>query len=122
MLNDFLDYCESLDTDVIFTLSPTYMSDSRMAQANTAVDICESRGFTVLDFTKEPLRSAIDFDFNKDFYNPRHVSYTGGLKYTEYMMDYLTEHYDMVDHRGDPAYESWDVSIEDLSEYVNESR
>ena len=98
------------------------MSDSRMAKANTAADICESRGFTVLNFTKEPLRSAIDFDFSKDFNNPRHVSYTGGLKYTRFMTDYLTKHYEIIDHRGDPSYRSWDNAIEELREYVKENR
>jgi len=36
-----------------------------------------------------------------------HLNFSGAEKVTKYLGDYLSEKYDLPDHRGDPAFASW---------------
>ena len=45
-----------------------------------------------------------------------HVNYLGSLKYTEYLADYIDSHYDLPDHRDDPAYEQWSKDCLEFAE------
>jgi hypothetical protein len=43
-----------------------------------------------------------------DFYNVDHVNALGAEKYTTFLEQYLSENYDLPDHRGEPDFETWD--------------
>ena len=46
----------------------------------------------------------------------------GAEKYTAWLAQYLLEHYALPDHRGDPAYASWDESFLRFSEEEAQAR
>ena len=122
VLDSLFKYCDELEAKgihVVFTLAPCDMDGSRGEYVRAVSKYCKDRGCEILDFTQKPLVNAIDFDYDKDFYNERHTSYSGAVKYTEYMSDYFKTHFDMPDHRGDKAYESWDEAAKELHKYVD---
>lgn len=61
-------------------------------------------------------------DYGTDMFNTSHLNGRGSCKFTSYWGEYIAGQYDMPDHRGDPAYDSWernavylDALMEDIS-------
>lgn len=111
---DLVQYCKTLDQDVLFVSSPFKTSDQRYAKLNTVCDYIEDQGFTVLNFNRGPLRYELNLDYSADFFQFNHTNIYGARKYTDYLTNYIAENYDLPDHRGDPKYESWDKAAADL--------
>lgn len=51
------------------------------------------------------------FLYSSEFADWQHVNISGSLKVSKILGAYLVEHYDLPDHRGDQAYDSWDVCL-----------
>ena len=120
-LNATLDKCDTLTKDgkqVIFVLSPYCCLKGQKPIFNTAFDKIRDRGYTVLDFNTPEMYDELGLDFDKDYYNSKHVNYIGAEKYTRWLTAYLKEHYDLPDHRGEAGYESWEKAYEAYKEYV----
>lgn len=120
-LNATLDKCDTLTKDgkqVIFVLSPYCCLKGQKPIFNTAFDKIRDRGYTVLDFNTPEMYDELGLDFDKDYYNSKHVNYIGAEKYTRWLTAYLKEHYDLPDHRGEAGYESWDKAYAAYREYV----
>lgn len=115
---DVLDSCDEMDAEVLFVLSPYAMRKGVQEKFNTAIDMVEARGYTVLDFNHPQVTEAMGIDWEKDFYNSKHVNYVGAEKYTAYLDTYLKEHYDLPDRRDDAKYDSWADSYEEYLDYV----
>lgn len=54
----------------------------------------------------------ISFDYSKDFVDEGHLNLFGQEKLSAYMAEYLTNHYDLPDHRGEEKYASWQADCE----------
>lgn len=119
-LNNTLDACDALDKDVIFVLSPYSVKDGDAAKLNTAKDMVEARGYTVIDFNEPEIFAATGIDRNTDYYNSKHVNYLGAEKYTEYLTKYIKEHYNLPDRRGDSKYALWEKGYEKYCDYVED--
>ena len=106
VLYDLLDYVDELDKDVLFIISPYVMEEAAKAQYNYIIPIIEEAGYPVLDFNEHI--EEIGIDFSQDTYDyGSHMNALGQVKCTEYLGNYLKEHYDLPDHRGEELYESW---------------
>ncbi len=116
---DVLAYCDTLDKDVLFVLSPYVMKDGQAEKFNTAKELAEQRGYPVLDFNQKEITDAMDLDWQRDFYNSKHVNYMGAEKYTAYLTEYLTENYGLADRRGAKDYASWDEAYETYFDFVS---
>lgn len=121
-LKEVLDFCDELpdDKEVLFVLSPYSVKKPQMPVFNTAIDMVEDRGYTVLNFNTEEMYEELDIDWDHDFYNSKHVNFLGAEKYTDWLTEYLKGNYDLEDHRGDPEYDSWEESYETYKEYVKD--
>jgi len=54
----------------------------------------------------------IDIDWENDFYDKGdHVNMFGAEQITAYLGEHLLKEYGLEDHRGDPAYRSWDEMV-----------
>ena len=122
MFIELLDYCDSIDTEVLFVLSPFSAKEDNVGRLNEAVRIAEERGYPVLNFNTKELVEAVGINWETDFYNSNHANILGAEKYTKYLANYIAEHYDMEDHRGDPAYKSWDESYESYFDFIKVKR
>lgn len=122
VFEELLDYCDSIDTEVLFVLSPHSVKEEDVGRLNEAVRIAESRGYPVLNFNTKEMVEKLDINFETDFYNANHANILGAEKYTKYLADYVAKHYNLEDHRGDPAYKSWDESYEAYLDFVSEKQ
>ena len=116
-----LDKCDTLTArgdQVLFVLSPYCCLKGQKPMFNTAFDMIRDRGYTVLDFNTQEMYDELELDFDKDYYNSKHVNYIGAEKYTRYLTGYLKEHYDLPDHRGEAGYESWEKAFVTYQKYV----
>ncbi len=117
-LVELLDYCDGLDEDILFVLSPYSMKKGEKDKFNTAMDMVRERGYEVIDFNTPEMAEELDLNWKTDFYNSKHVNFLGAEKYTDYLTEYLSENYDLADHRGEKGYESWDEAYEYYLDYV----
>lgn len=121
-LQDALDACDGLEEgkEVLFVLSPYSMKEGQQEVFNTAIKMVTERGYPVLDFNQKEVTDAMGIDWERDFYNSKHVNYVGAEKYTAYLTEYIVEHYDLKDRRDDPKYESWDKAWKEYLNYVED--
>lgn len=47
------------------------------------------------------------FDPAVDYAEASHLNHSGACKFTAYLGEWLTEHYDLTDHRGDTRWDFW---------------
>ena len=118
-LTEVLDMCDEMDAQVLFVLSPYAMRGDVQAKFNTAVDVVEARGYTVLDFNHKEVTDDMGLDWDTDLYNSRHVNYVGAEKYTDYLTAYIEKNYDLPDRRGDDRYDSWAEAYEEYLDFVS---
>lgn len=120
ILDGVLEYCDSIDTPVLFTFSPLCANEEQALKMNAVTEYVKSRGYECLNFNTEKLSEAVGLDYSTDFYNNHHVNYLGAEKYTEYLSKYLIDNYDLPDHRGDNTYAAWEEGYEIYEDYVGD--
>lgn len=54
------------------------------------------------------MEDGAQIDYGTDMYNTSHLNGRGSCKFTSKWGDYIARQYEIPDHRGDPAYESWE--------------
>ena len=63
----------------------------------------------------------IPIDWDKDTFDEGdHLNYYGSKKLTDYLAKYLVKECDLVDHRGDPAYQSWTDLLTDYDQEIRD--
>ncbi|MDO4544576.1 MAG: hypothetical protein Q4C25_00320 [Bacillota bacterium] len=117
-LVELLDYCDGLDQEILFVLSPYSVKDGQMGKFNTAMDMVRQRGYEVVNFNTEAMVEELGLDWETDFYNSKHVNYLGAQKYTDYLTEYIAANYDLPDHRGEEGYESWEEAYQYYLDFV----
>ncbi|MEE1333043.1 MAG: hypothetical protein U0K47_00470 [Erysipelotrichaceae bacterium] len=88
-----------------------------MAKHNYLKNLAEDWGITYIDCNM--MTEKIGIDWSKDTRDKGdHLNDDGAWKVTDYMISIL-ETMDLPDHRGDPAYSSWDEMTDQFLELVN---
>lgn len=118
-LNRLLDYCDTIDTEVLFVVSPYEATEYGMQRINYSQAICESRGYPVLNFLSLEAKAELGLDDRCCYYNREHLNYYGSLKYTDYITDYIKANYDIPDRRGDEDHASWEDQYNRLMENMD---
>ncbi|WP_269478497.1 hypothetical protein [Hominibacterium faecale] len=123
LLESLLNYCDTLDAEVLFVLSPFSTQDPvKMGRMNKAVKLIEDHGYTVLNFNTEEMAKKIGINWDKDYYDNKHTNILGSTKYTDYLAQYLSTHYNLTDHRGDKTYQSWKEAYDYYLDYIAERK
>lgn len=123
ILEDLLEYCKTLDAEVLFVSSPQCLSLEEQEQFNYVMDEAEKAGFDTINFNTEKMYEILNWDFAHDMYNSGHANIYGALKYTGYLSEYIQENYELEDHRDDGTdYEQWDESYKALLNRIKEKK
>lgn len=105
-LQSLLDYCDEEDLRVLFVAVPRAENDGNaLGRINAVRDMIRLRGYDVLDLTKGFMD--VGLDLTQDYYEKKHTNVHGSIKFTEYLCDYLAEHYGLKDRRDGTSGESW---------------
>ncbi len=111
-----MDYCEQENLRILFVTVPQAVTKQRIQELNELNAMFEARGFDTLNMMC--MTDEIGLDLTQDFYNNYHTNIHGSVKFTSYLSTYLTEHYDIKDKRGDPAYASWDAGYKKYTPFL----
>lgn len=115
VLNELLDYCDTLDgTEVLFVMPPYLASEDGVGKMNYAKNIVEARGYEVLNMLPEEKRAEIGLNNATCYYNREHLNYYGSLIYTEFFFNYIKEKYGIEDKRGTAGHEPWEREYDRL--------
>ena len=118
-LIDLLDYCDTIDTKVLFVVSPYEASEKGMGKINYSQRIIEERGYEVLNFLPQEQREMLGLNDKDSYYNREHLNYNGSLMYTDYLSQYIKENYGVADRRGQDGYDTWEQQYERLQENLS---
>lgn len=113
-LVNLLDYCGKENVKVLFMAVPCVESEE--ARINTMKEYILERGYPVLDL-REHMKE-IGLDLTQDYYNARHTNIHGSIKLTQYVSEYLSEHYEFKDKRGEEEYSSWNDAVQNYWEII----
>ncbi len=118
--NNLLDYCDEENVNILFVTVPRAEESELIAkQINAINQQITDRGYPVLDLMDQP--EVMGANPNRDYYNMGHMNVHGSVKYTQYLSEYLIEHYGFQDKRGQAAYESWDAGWDKYTNTLNKS-
>lgn len=107
-LYHLLDYLKEHDMQALFLVSPVVMEDeSYMAKFNYMEPIIRGYGYDFINMNK--MFDELDVNFASDFYDGgAHMNALGAEKCSAYLGQYISEHYQLEDKRGQAQYASWD--------------
>ena len=94
--------------ELVLFVAPAVISHVDQGQFNAVVDYAKERGIEMFDFNRKAVE--LGFDYTTDFLDHYHLNGYGAEKLTRFFADFLTENYDLEDHRGDKGYEQWEKS------------
>lgn len=106
VFSELLDYLDREHVNALFVKVPQIMDKKRQGRLYVLEDMLKARGYPCLDLMKD--YTAYGLNPQRDFYNNNHTNIRGAYKLTEYMADYLVEHYHFADKRGQAEYADWD--------------
>ena len=122
LLDELLDYLDSIDTNIIFIVSPYEELESHKEIFNYVANKVTDRGHVFID--ANDYRDEMGLNYKTDFYNVDHVNIFGADKYTNFLENYIVNNYDIVDHRDDVDYKEWNDLLDEwhiLSDNVKEN-
>lgn len=86
-------------------LAPMSVSREDQMRINYVSRLAEEEGIPFLNFIEQ--RDKLKINPKEDFLDFGHVNHKGGIKVTDAMGRFLSQHYELEDHRGDERYELW---------------
>ena len=122
IINDLLDYCETLNCKVIFTRFPHRITNGdeydKLKQENEIVRVITSRGFDFINL--DHAVKEIGLDLENDFYSDSHLNAHGQVKLTRYFSKILSEKYGVgKSELSSQNTERWNTSYEYTQLYYN---
>lgn len=113
-LESLLAYCDEKQIDVLFVVSPKVLDQEEQSIYNSLKDIVENRGYQYLNANEH--YEEMELDFSKDFFNGNHTNCFGAEKYTQFLEDYIVEHYDMPNHSKEQDFAQWSEEYKRFAE------
>ena len=107
-----IEECQSREIEILLTYLPFPASEENWQEALCVERIAQEYGVACVNFLD---MSVVDLEVDCSDENS-HLNGSGGRKVTNYIGQYIKEHYDIADHSGEEAYRDWD---EDYGRYTD---
>ncbi len=117
-LKDIIRICEENDASLVLVSSPsaTNWNKSKHAAVEKWLDK-NSQSIEYIDLNQK--NDELGIDWSKDTMdNGNHMNLEGSKKVMRYVGSYLSENFDLTDHRGDERYSSWDENEKKAELYL----
>lgn len=117
ILDELLTFLKTTNHKYLFIVSPYEETEAHKENFNFVERKVKEAGFDFLDandYNKE-----MQLNFDTDFYNENHVNIFGADKYTDFLTQYLKEHYNLPDRRNDKKYDSWNRLLPNWNDQVD---
>lgn len=116
-LRRMIEECQARGIGVLLAHLPFPPSDENQRAANAVRPIAEEYGVDYVDFVNLDCVA----DYGADCYDTfSHLNPSGARKVTDFLGRYMAAHYALPDHRGEPAYASWDADYAAYLAYKRE--
>lgn len=116
-LRRMIQECQARGKEILLVHLPYPASENAQMGANTVNSIAEEYGVDYIDFVS--MDSVVDYAV--DCFDRRaHLNPSCGWKVTDYIGQYLSEHYDLADRRSDPEYDHWEKDLQEYAAYKRE--
>lgn len=103
-LRMLIEKCQSRGIGILLVHPPYIASENAQRSAHTVSSIAEEYGVNYVDFVQ--LDSVTDYAV--DCYDGQdHLNPSGGQKVTDYLGQYIVDHYDIPDRRLEEGYAHW---------------
>ena len=120
-LRDLLDFLQRSGKDALFIVSPYGESLEDQQMFNYMEGIVNASGYAFLNMNDHYEEIGIVFEEDYADYGS-HTNAIGAEKCTDFLREYLLEHYSFQDKRGDGTYQSWDASYELWKQEMEKAR
>lgn len=118
VLLDLINYIENNDLNVLFVIPKSTYWSPNYERLNYATKIIENHNLNVINFNKID-DSNFDLNYETDFYDKIHLNVYGATKYTLYFSKYLKDNYNLVNHKNDEKFLSWNEEYERFVDKFN---
>lgn len=116
-LDQLIRFVRENDAEVLFVWYPS-VTTATSKRHDVIKEIADSYNIPFIDFNMNKYNTGFNFlTDTRDGGN--HLNYSGASKMTKFMGQYLQEHYQLTDHRKDPAYDSWN---QDYDQFIKENK
>ena len=127
-LRKIIELSQQKNIPLVLLKTPSVGRTVEQPKYNHIQSIAQEYGVPFLNMNLMDEQTGIELH---DYWNDGHMNGFGSRKVTTVLGNYLKERYDLEDHRGDPAYSSWDTFAENTNldflkimtvteDYVNE--
>ena len=104
-LRKIISLCRENGTNLVLVVTPTAQREAEQGYYNSVKAIAEETGTVFINMNE--LDQEIGLESSDFSYDDSHLNLSGARKTAMYLGEYLSAHYDLPDHRNDPAYEGW---------------
>lgn len=108
-LRKMIEECQAAGIEPVLMTLPFNASASDQQAAWMAEEIAEEYGVPCLNLLGTDV---IDLDL--DLIDNGHMNISGAEKVSDFMAEWLSEHKDLADHRGESGYENWEELAEEF--------
>ncbi|MCR5418930.1 MAG: hypothetical protein K6E84_08435, partial [Lachnospiraceae bacterium] len=105
---------EDNGAEFMLLLTPYYGPQGNLKQPyfNTLKEYAQQEGIALLNMNE--VIDELELDESLDYAHGHHLSLSGARKTGAYLADYVHEHYDIEDHRGDERYQIWEENLREV--------
>lgn len=105
-LKKLTSFCQSRGIELLLLSVPSPQSWNN-ERHDAVAEYADAHGLPYLDLNQ--MTEEVGIDWSKDTMDAGlHLNYTGSMKVSEYLGNYIAEQYPLTDHRGDQVYWAWD--------------
>jgi len=108
-LKKIIELAQESDTELVFSLAPYQIPLKEQEYIAYAKKMAAEYNIPVIDMVE--MSDEIGLDWDKDMIDYGHTNYWGAQKVTACLGEYLKNHYELPDHRGDARYALWDLDL-----------
>lgn len=107
-LKKIIDLCQEKGIEIVLIKTPVSNRVELQPYFNAVSEIAEQEGVAFYNFNL--MDDETGFESCDWLWDGGHVNAVGARKISDYLGKILVEEYDVVDHRGDSRYDSWENS------------
>lgn len=119
-INNIIKYCKEKNIGLIFF--KMLDMDWDIERHNRVEKIAKENDITFFDFNMKDLMNEVDLLYAADTSRNNHLNIYGAEKTTNYLGEYIKEHYDIEDKRGKDEYKHLDRQLEQYNNDVQNAK
>ena len=112
-----VDLCRGKNTELLLIRSCGAPYDFSWERDNAVNNLAQQYDLNFIDFNL--VEEECGFDWSTDTVDGGHSNVSGAKKWTDYIGNYLTEHYDFQDRREDSKYDEYKENEEKYTDYLD---